>query len=336
MKNFQIRKEAFYKALNHLNNLKILVVGDIILDEYIFGQVERISPEAPVPIVEVKNETITLGGCGNVIKNLSKLNLQSFLISRSGKDEKKHTLIKLLKKQNIIEHFLLESENVATILKTRIIAKNNQLCRIDRENQIPLLNHEELNLYKKFDQMIQNSNAVILSDYAKGLLSKNFIDYIIKQSLKYEVSVFVDPQVDHFFHYKNVTTLTPNHIEIGNALGKKLNSDSSIEEALKKVTNNLNLKFLVVTRGKDGMSLYLPKTDEIFHIPTIAKEVFDVTGAGDTVIAVLSSFLTSGLNILESVLISNVSAGIVVNKFGSATVSFEEIEKALLEQNLLQ
>ena len=332
----KIDKKKFYQAVGNLNQIKILVIGDIILDEYLLGEVERISPEAPVPIVQLVNEKITLGGCGNVVKNLSEIGVKTFLISRCGLDEKQKYLEKLLAHQKIEESFLIKSREIPTILKTRIIAKNQQLCRIDRENNLMINEKEEKVLFQKTKNLLKIVDGVILSDYAKGLLTKTFIRNTIQESKKHKIPIFVDPQVKNFFDYLSVTTLTPNHLEIGAALGKKLNVSAKIEQALKEVTEKLKLNFLVVTRGKEGMSLYLPQTEKFFHIPTVSKEVFDVTGAGDTVISILSAFFIAGLNEIEATLISNVAAGVVVNKFGSAVVSCEEIEKSLLGQNLFE
>lgn len=311
--------------------MKILVIGDLILDEYLMGTVERISPEAPVPVVWVRNESQTLGGSGNVIKNLASLGISSLVFGRIGKDKAGQTLKKLVLESNVSTENLklIESDSLPTILKTRIIASNQQVCRVDREEILPLSESEERQVIFDFESNINSADAVILSDYDKGYLTPSLISNLIKICLDKKKIVTVDPQVSQFFLYQGIQIMTPNHHEAGKALGKKLTTTQEIEAACLEIVEKLHSQAVMITRGEKGMSIYERTPNRFTHIPTVAKEVFDVTGAGDTVITTYTSFLAAGLSVPEASLVSNVSAGIVVGKLGAATVTCSEIEKAL-------
>jgi rfaE bifunctional protein kinase chain/domain len=310
---------------------KILVMGDFILDEYLYGKVERISPEAPVPVVWVQSEKLTLGGAGNVVKNLSSLGVQSFVLGRSGKDSNSELLHSLLEQENVKTenmHFL-KNPNLPTILKTRIMGGHQQVCRVDREKILPLDDIEINEIKSKIKQMIPLVDGIILSDYQKGFFNDEIIQIAIEESVKHSKIITVDPQVKQFWKYLNVSNLTPNHHEAGSALGRTLNDNQSIESALFEISKRLNSKAVMITRGDKGMSIWNREDGKIHHIPTDAREVFDVTGAGDTVISLYTAFQTAGLSVYDSSYISNVGAGIVVAKQGSATVSWEELESSL-------
>lgn len=329
----RLSKARFESAANKLKDLKILVIGDIIIDEYLFGEVNRISPEAPVPIVLVKNEKVTLGGAGNVVKNLASIGIGISIFSRTGMDDKSSLLRELLVKENIGDKDIniLSSSNVPTIIKTRVIAAHQQVCRVDREKVNPLTKEEESLVLKNFIKTIDECCAVILSDYDKGYLTPALISEIIKISYDKNKIITVDPQVKHFFLYKNITIMTPNHHEAGGALGRKLVEDKDVEQASKELCKELSAKSMMITRGEKGMALYIPSTDTYYQIPTVAREVFDVTGAGDTVISLYTAFLASGLNEFESALVSNTGAGIVVTRIGASFVTVNELRAALKE-----
>jgi len=318
-------------AFEKLPSLKILVIGDLILDEYLFGNVDRISPEAPVPVVWVRKEKHALGGSGNVIQNLASLGVSSVVMGRVGNDAACQTLKSLLSEQKVStnDFALLTSESLPTILKTRIIASNQQICRVDREEILPLTKSEEDIVLEKLKEKINECSAVIISDYDKGYLTERVIRECINLAKKREVIVTVDPQISHFFQYKFIDIMTPNHHEAGKALGRKLNSEKDIEDACIEISDQIEPKALMITRGEKGMSIYDAALKKFYHIPTVAREVFDVTGAGDTVISIYTAFLAAGLNIWESSLVANASAGVVVGKIGTATVSTSEIEHHL-------
>ncbi|PJZ65151.1 D-glycero-beta-D-manno-heptose-7-phosphate kinase [Leptospira wolffii] len=335
---YYLNKNRYLQAASHLSKTKIIVIGDLILDEYLIGEVNRISPEAPVPVVWVRNEKMTLGGAGNVVKNLSKLGVQSFVFGRAGADKTSEILDKLLESENTDprKNTILRSENVPTILKTRVIAGHQQVCRIDREETIPLNKEEEKALLKGFSELIQEASGVVLSDYDKGTLTPTLIREIIDISVKNDKIVTVDPQVSHFFQYEKSSVMTPNHHEAGKALGKKLDSDSDVETAAREIAERLHSPSMMITRGEKGMSLYISSENKTHHIPTVAREVFDVTGAGDTVISVYTAFLAAGLGELEAALVANAAAGVVVGKLGAETVSPEELLQALEKRGIFR
>lgn len=328
---YYLDRNRFHTSTKRLKELRIIVIGDFILDEYLIGEVNRISPEAPVPVVWVRKEKITLGGAGNVVKNLSSLGVKSVVLGRAGKDEKAKSLLELLSNENTDreKNFLLQSEEVPTILKTRVIAGHQQVCRIDKEELKPITKKEEDLLIQAFLERIDSSDAVILSDYDKGTLTPRLIQEISKICFDKKKIVTVDPQVSHFFLYKGVSILTPNHHEAGKAIGKKLETDSEILQAAQEITEKLSSPSLMITRGEKGMSLYLTSKKEIFHIPTVAKEVFDVTGAGDTVISAYTAYHAAGLSELDASVVSNAAAGVVVGKLGAETVTPQELNSSL-------
>ncbi|UOG47406.1 D-glycero-beta-D-manno-heptose-7-phosphate kinase [Leptospira noguchii] len=328
---YYLNRNRFQTSTANLKNLKVIVIGDFILDEYLIGEVNRISPEAPVPVVWVRTEKITLGGAGNVVKNLSSLGVKSVVLGRTGKDERAKNLAGLLLHENTDknQNFLIASEGVPTIVKTRVIAGHQQVCRIDKEELKPINLNEEDELLGAFLERIDFADAVILSDYDKGTLTPRIISEISKICLDKKKIVTVDPQVSHFFLYKGVSILTPNHHEAGKAIGKKLENDSEILNAAKEISEKLSCPSLMITRGEKGMSLYLSSNKEMFHIPTVAKEVFDVTGAGDTVISTYTAYHAAGLNELDASIVSNAAAGVVVGKLGAETVTPEELELSL-------
>jgi rfaE bifunctional protein kinase chain/domain len=331
-----IDKKRYEEAVSKLSSITVLVMGDLILDRYLIGEVTRISPEAPVPVVLVKNEKVTLGGSGNVVKNFSAIGVNSMVMVRVGEDEKSVVLKNLLLKENVSEDniHLIYSKEVPTIQKTRIIASNQQVCRIDRERIVSIGPRDEESSLDILKNKLDQFNGVLLSDYDKGYLSSKMITETIRLSKQNNKFVSVDPQVGHFFLYKEADILTPNHYEAGNALGRKIYTDREIEQASKDLADKLNSRFMMITRGDKGMTLYDTSKKTHYHIPTIAREVFDVTGAGDTVISIYTAFILAGLTALEAALVSNIAAGIVVQKLGSSTVSIEEITKGIENRGL--
>lgn len=310
----------------------------MILDEYLLGTVTRISPEAPVPIVLVNKESITLGGSGNVVKNLSAIGASSIVFARVGRDDKSKILEDLLLRENVAKEnlFLLRSIDVPTTIKTRIIATHQQVCRVDREKVTEISTSEENEILKNFQSKIQESHGVIISDYDKGYLTSNLIQKIVEICNKNKKFCSVDPQVRHFHLYEKVSILTPNHLEAGKALGKAIYNDNEIEAGAKELAEKLDSESMMITRGENGMTIFDNTKKKAFHIPTVAKEVFDVTGAGDTVISIYTSCLVSGFSAIESAVVANAAAGIVVGKLGSSTATISEIQKSLEMMDLFQ
>lgn len=310
--------EKIKKNIENFPSKKILIIGDIILDHYIFGEVERISPEAPVPVVEVKNEKFLLGGSGNTSLNIKNMGGDVFLISAVGKDKNGKILEKLLRDENI-DSFIFQ-RNIPTIIKTRVIAKNQQIVRIDWEKDEELEKKEEDKVKDIILKKIDEIEIIVISDYGKGLITEGIIEFL----KKFKKRIIVDPKPEHFKFYKDIFCITPNKNEACLGIGKmKAKGLKDIIDTGIEIINLLKCKNLIITLGKDGMLIFKNKS-EIYHIPSIAKDVYDVTGAGDTVCGIFSLYLSVSNDVLESAIVSNFAAGIVVGKIGTATTNKKE------------
>lgn len=311
------------QLISNFKNLKIAVVGDIILDKYLWGEVERISPEAPVPIVDVKRETVSLGGASNVANNIVSLEAKAYMIGVIGNDENGKTIEKLLQEKGIIP-LLVKDKSRPTIEKTRVIAVSQQLLRIDRENRNPLNETVERRIIDQIKEIKDEVDGFIVSDYGKGVVNKNIMEYI--KSLG--KPVFVDPKPSNFYLYKDITIMTPNRKEAYESI--KAEKNTPVEEVGKTIMKQLNLKQLLITLGADGMALF--EEEKVIKIPAKARKVFDVTGAGDTVISVLALAKLSGGTWEESATIANYAAGYVVGEIGTATVDQETLVETIKGQ----
>ncbi len=325
-----MNKKKLINIVDKFQNKKVLVVGDIMLDRYIWGNVERISPEAPVPVVDVVKETQSLGGCGNVANNITSVGGQVYLVTLVGNDIYANELKLLLQERKVNIDGVLTDQQRPTTVKTRIIAHNQQVVRVDKESRVQITPQifEKIKLY--IEDIKNKIDAILISDYGKGVITKSLLTYLINLSKKLDVPITVDPKIEHFMEYKKVTVLTPNLNEatLGMRLHKKPHTEQEIYELGKKILKKLNPQALVITRGPDGMTLF--EKEKTYHIPTRAKEVYDVTGAGDTVIAILTLCLAAGADFVSSCEISNFAAGIVVGKVGTATVSKEELKDVII------
>ena len=308
--------------LKMLNKGHVLVFGDIILDRYISGSVDRVSPEAPVPVLKPSNEEIRLGGAANVALNLSSLGSNTTLIGVTGKDESSTQIIDLLKKNNIKK--ALSKSKHPTISKLRILASQQQLIRIDNEEEFSETDWQSsLSNYRKYINLKKNK-VLIISDYEKGTL-KN-IPLIIREAKKLKKIILVDPKGDDFSKYKSADIITPNFQEFERVVGK-VNSEPEITKKGKDLIKSLNLSSLLITRGSEGMTLLDKRNGKVVRedFPTEARDVFDVSGAGDTVIASIAAGLAGGFSLSESIRLANLAAGIVVGKSGTATVNQAEL-----------
>ena len=298
---------------------RVLVVGDAMLDRYWFGTVERISPEAPVPVVRVNpaKEQERLGGAANVAANVKALGVRTSLITAIGDDEHGHRLEKLLE-QSGIESLFERKPGLTTIVKLRIIGRSQQLLRVDFEEEP---GYEVLqSMLPFYEKALAQSNAVLFSDYGKGGLTH--ITKMIELARAAGKPVLVDPKGDDYSRYKGATVITPNRAELAEVVGR-WSSEAQLAERAERLRAELGLEGLLVTRSEDGMSLF----DAAGHtrIPAEAREVFDVTGAGDTVIATLAAMLAAGLSLREAMPVANRAGGIVVGKFGTASVGYDEL-----------
>jgi len=302
----------------------ILVVGDLMIDHYLWGSCERISPEAPVQVVDIAKETTVLGGAGNVINNLRTLGANVNVCSVIGDDVNGVELIEMLHEIDVNTDNIITQNGRKTSKKSRVIAVSQQILRYDKESKDDISDTSVKYILSSLESSISSYDMVILSDYGKGILRDELSQGVIKLANKSDVKVLVDPKGSDFSKYKGAYLLTPNKKEAVLATGIDIKDDKSLKEALLKLKNECNLGVSLITLSEDGIATY-EKEVEIF--PTVAKEVFDVTGAGDTVIASIGFALSAGLNIKETAAFSNLAAGVVVGKIGSATVTIDEIEE---------
>lgn len=309
---------------------RVLVVGDIVLDHYIWGNVSRISPEAPVPVVNVTKENLLLGGAANVVHNIHSLGGSVRVCGVIGRDEAGKQLLHLLRSQGINTDGLVTDQNRPTTIKTRIIAQSQQVVRFDREtkDKIEKETHRQIFNYVK-QQVDEGLDAIVLSDYCKGVVTKDLVKDIVNLARKNEVIVSVDPKVSHFGMYSNVTILTPNVNEASIGSRIEISDEESLLKAGRLLLKKLKCRAVLITRGEQGMSLF-EHGGKITHIPTVAQEVFDVTGAGDTVISALTLAMATGASTADAALIANFAAGIVVGIMGTATVKPDELKQKIL------
>jgi len=303
---------------------KILVVGDLMIDHYLWGSCERISPEAPVQVVDIARETTVLGGAGNVLNNLVTLGAQVSVSGVIGNDDNGKELVAMLHSVNVDSSNLIIQEERKTSKKSRIIAVSQQILRYDRESKDEISQSSVEMIMNSLKSNISSFDMVILSDYGKGVLTDALCQKIITLAKQNDVKVLVDPKGSDFSKYRGAYLLTPNKKEAILATGIDIKDDASLKLALEKLKSECDLGVSLITLSEDGIATL---EDEVKVFPTVAKEVFDVTGAGDTVIASIAFALCAGKNIEETAAFSNLAAGVVVGKIGSATVSIEEIQE---------
>ena len=312
------------KLIENFKNIKIAVIGDLMLDEYIMGKVDRISPEAPVPVVKVTEEKFVLGGAANVINNLASLGADVYCGGLVGKDNNAEKLINAFPK-NVDCNLILKVENRPTIVKKRVIAGHQQLLRLDWEEEFYINEDEEKIIIENLKNHIKNIDAIILSDYNKGLLTKSLSQKIINLCRENNVIITVDPKPKNISNFVGASSITPNKKEAYAAVDA--NVLENIDVVGEKLKKKYNLDTVLITRSEEGMTLY---DKEIHNIPTYAKEVYDVTGAGDTVISVFTLAKAAGATWEEAAKIANAAGGIVVGKIGSSTVSEKELNAVIL------
>ncbi|HDN86352.1 MAG: D-glycero-beta-D-manno-heptose-7-phosphate kinase [Candidatus Omnitrophota bacterium] len=320
----KVSKVQLRKLIRKWKGKKILVIGDLILDHYIFGQAERISPEAPVPVICASQEKFLGGGAVNVAFNLIDLGAKVTLCGIVGKDYFGDTLLSFLKKRGMDTSLIFTDKYRPTTLKTRIIAQHQQVVRVDWESKEFL--HLELSarVLKKIKKAVDMVEGVIIEDYGKGMINSYLVENLVKLCKKRKKVITVDPKENHFSYYEDVTALTPNLKEAEIAANMRLKSREEINLLGRVILDELKPQALLITLGEEGMRLFL-KEGGVYHIPTYALEVYDVTGAGDTVIAVFTLALLGGASFLEASVISNLAAGVVVGKLGASTTNCSEL-----------
>ena len=323
--------QELLKTVDIFSNKNIVVIGDVMLDHFVKGSVSRISPEAPVPVVNVESESFVAGGAGNVAVNLAVLGAKPVIISVIGHDSKGNVLKHFLETQGVDTSKMVTDENRPTTQKVRIIAERQQVVRVDRESKEKVAPATAKICMQHFKQALKTAKGVVMSDYGKGMLSDDNIQEIIDMCRAKNIPVCVDPKIDNFLKYKHITCMTPNTKEAweGMALPPK-KDEAAILDLGKKILKTLDAQSILITRSAEGMSLFEKgKKTEVTTIKATAKEVFDVTGAGDTVISVLTLALACNATLKNASYIANQAAGIVVAKLGTATVTRVEIKEVL-------
>lgn len=315
--------ERLNEILEEFNKVKIAVVGDMMLDEYLIGKVNRISPEAPVPVVNIEEERFVLGGASNVANNLCTLEGNVLVYGVIGEDTNGDKFLTELKNKNIDCSGIVKDSSRPTIIKSRVLSQGQQLLRLDWEKDTNISEEIQNKIIENIEKNIENIDAILLSDYNKGVLTKYVSEEIIKLAKKHNKKVLVDPKPQNFKNYIGATSMTPNRKEILDYFGmKKFSSEDEIAKTMEKLKEELQLENVVLTRSEEGVSLF---EKEHKRIPTVAREVYDVTGAGDTFISTFLLSLCAGANLYESGVIANMASGIVVAKIGTATATKEEI-----------
>ena len=311
-----------------LRNSRILVIGDVMIDEYIWGNVSRISPEAPVPVVNVTSESLRLGGAGNVVHNIHSLGGKVWLCGLVGNDDMGRKIVHDLRKMGVDTRGVVVEADRVTTVKTRIIAQHQQVVRFDREVVRPIQPDSIRQILSILDDHLNELDAVLISDYAKGVVCESLMGEVRSLTRQTGKILTVDPKVKNVPLFDGATIITPNHYEAGEAAGRWVRTEEDLLAVGRTLLDRLHAGSVLITRGEKGMTLF-DKDGDITHIPTVAKEVFDVTGAGDTVISVLTMAMAIGASSREAAMLSNYAAGIVVGEIGTATLKTADLEDAV-------
>jgi D-beta-D-heptose 7-phosphate kinase/D-beta-D-heptose 1-phosphate adenosyltransferase len=316
------------QLIERFEGRRLVVVGDLMLDRFIWGAVRRISPEAPVPVVEVERESQHLGGAGNVVANVVALGATAFPVGVVGDDANADLLEAEFRRAGIDVAGVVRDATRPTTTKTRIVAHSQQVVRADREQRHTVDGAAAAAVLEAFEARLAEADAVVVSDYDKGLLAGEVLTRVLEAAEARGVPVCLDPKVRRFERYRPVTIVTPNHHEAEAVTGLEAATDADLEACGRRIQEMLGGPAVLITRGEAGMSL-VDRDGSVSHVPTMAREVYDVTGAGDTVIATLALALAAGAPVLDAAVLSNVAAGVVVGKVGTATVTSGELAAAI-------
>jgi len=306
------------------SEVAVLVVGDVMLDRYWWGDVSRISPEAPVPVVHLKRQTCTPGGAANVACNITGLGATAYLVGCVGADGDASAFRSALLENGSSDDHLVERRDIPTSVKTRIIAHSQQVVRVDLERVEDLPKDSESEVCAKISTLMPTVDIVVVSDYQKGTLSPAVLKHIFATARKHSKKVIVDPKGKDFFKYAGATIITPNRREAAEATKLEESDSSLVEKAARQIIDSLGLEAVLVTRSEEGMSLFVRGEDEV-HLRAHTKEIYDVTGAGDTVIATLAVAVAAGNSYPEAASLSNLAAGIVVEQIGTSTITIDQL-----------
>ena len=314
--------------LERVVQTKILVVGDVMLDRYWWGNASRLSPEAPVPVVALKTVSNIPGGAANVAANIAGLGASVVLVGVTGADDAAVSLRESMQKHNISADFLISSETRPTTTKTRVLVHNQQIARIDDETDSPLSEEEEGDTLSRVRDVVAGVDAVVLSDYAKGCLTRSLVASVIAEAKKHGKIVLVDPKSRDLTKYSGASLLTPNLSEALHAAGFDKGGEEMANEAAAKILSQTAVESLLITLGEHGMKLFRTGGEPV-HFPSMARQVFDVTGAGDTVVALLAAALGAKATMHAAISFANIGAGIAVEKVGTTIVSIDELRLAI-------
>lgn len=322
------KRDKFKKIISRFSKARVLIIGDLILDEFLWGDVSRISPEAPVPVVWVKRESFMPGGAANVANNIHALGGRVSIAGVVGMDERARILTELLRRKEMDVAGIVIDDNRPTTLKTRVIAHHQQVVRIDKENMSSLNGDLIAQIIDYTRERIDDIDAITIEDYGKGVITPPLLKEILRLARHHKKIVTVDPKEEHFHYYKGVTAITPNHYEAAQAAGIKVKDNDSLIKIGKTLLSKLKCEAVLTTLGENGMQLF-EKKGRITHIPTVARDVFDVSGAGDTVIGTFTLALAAGASLVDAARIANFAAGIVVGKVGIGVVTQKELIGAM-------
>lgn len=326
------QRNHFSEAVARFPDRPVLIVGDLMLDVFVWGDVQRISPEAPVPVVDVREETQLLGGTANVANNVAALGGKAVVAGVVGNDLNGREVVRMLRKVGVPPEGLVVEDQRPTTVKTRVIAQNQQVVRYDRELRKPLQRSSLEQIVAYLEKRSTNAGALIVSDYAKGVVTPELMDAIRGLGLPARFPVIVDPKIQHAELYRGVTLVTPNHHEASRMSGIDITDPDSLLAAGRMLQKRLQCEAVLITRGKDGMALF-DHTGAMTDIPTVARRVYDVTGAGDTVIATLALGLAAGLSTTDAALLANIAAGVVVGEVGTAVVTVDGLIEAIQDHS---
>lgn len=313
-------------------SVPVLCVGDCMLDRFVYGDVTRVSPEAPIPILRIRKEEMMLGGAGNVVRNMAALKVQSYFLSAVGGDSAGVELTTLLGGQKNITPRLLVEHGRQTTVKTRYIASGQQLLRTDHETLTELSETTVREFLRQAETLMPQVRVLALSDYGKGILTLSTLRQLIGLASRHQIPIIVDPKAKDYRHYRGATLIKPNRKELAEATGMPVDSDDAIIAAARSLITECSIGSVLVTRSQDGMSLVTAQ--EFWHLPAEARDVFDVSGAGDTVLAVVASSLAAGIPLLEACRLANTAAGIVVGKIGTAVIYPDDLVAELHRDDL--
>ena len=327
-----ISNERLLSLKNSFGGKKIAVLGDMMLDGYYWGDVKRISPEAPVPILEIENEFFRFGGAANCALNLLKLGAEPIPIGIIGYDNNGSIFKSLLQENGIEDEGIITDDERPTTTKTRVIANSQHVVRIDKESKSYLDKNTEDKILNYLKDKISELDGLILQDYNKGVLTPSLIKNIIELANKNDILITVDPKFDNFFAYKNVTVFKPNRKETENVFGIRIRSEEEILSAGKNLLEKLNSKYILLTLGEGGLAVF-SKEEKIRRMPTKARKVADVSGAGDTVISTLTLAMSAGADIYEACYLSNYAAGIVCGEVGIVPIEKDVLFDTILKDN---